>query len=274
MANYWKISIQLGDTNLFPEDISSDLILEGSNGTQIDDNSITAYFDDTVKKENIISLLKSLNISSYVTSDEENTNWVQECKEMFEEVTVGEILITPVMSLEDKVKTKDNQILIIPGMGFGSGHHPTSQMLIEYMQEKQIEELAPKKILDFGAGSGVLSVAASKLFNAKIEAIDNDPQAILNAKDNQDLNDSKKINFSETPIESLTEKYDLILANIYLQVLSENEKYLSKLIKPNGVLLLSGITKDQKDSLLSIFKNWKLIELRTKDNWLSFYFTR
>ena len=132
-----------------------------------------------------------------------------------------------------------SSIELAPGAGWGDGSHPTTQLCLQ-----AITVLAPKgrewRMLDFGSGSGILSIRAAQL-GAMVCGVEVDPQGIAHAKANTELNGvTEKIRFHET-LDDLAGPYDLIVANILRAVLLEFSGELVRRLRPDGILILSGL---------------------------------
>ena len=157
---------------------------------------------------------------------------------------------------------------IEPGSGFGTGSHPTTQLCIQWMETHLISGVS---VLDYGCGSGILSIVA-KIFGAKkIIGVDNDDQALRNAERNRDLN-SVDIELLHTSNYQDIIKFDIVIANILLKtIISLKEKLLASL-NVSGKLLLTGILKDQAIEIISAFSpEIRLNIISEKEGWLLLY---
>ena len=159
------------------------------------------------------------------------------------------------------------EIIIQPKMSFGTGHHATTHLVMEYMLGL---DLTAKMVLDFGTGTGILAILANKLGAKSVWAIDNDPQCIENAAENFELNNCKTIGLNLGSAEAAgTDKYDIIIANITRNTILENFEVISLKLQPQGLLIASGFYEEDLSVLndnaatnhLAI-KQWK-----TMDKW-------
>ncbi len=133
-----------------------------------------------------------------------------------------------------------NEIIIEPKMAFGTGEHATTQLCCQ----AALSLVQPgMKVLDFGTGSGILAILASKLGASKVLGIDNDSLAIENAQENVDLNKAgSKVKLTMGSIDAVpNEKYDLIFANLILAQVKEFFPRFKKALKKDGLLIASGI---------------------------------
>lgn len=204
-------------------------------------------------------------------SQVKSKNWVQNCDDILAPLTINEITIIPIRSEADKCPTSTKSPLwLIPGMGFGTGHHATTRMITELLQTINIT--TPSTIIDIGTGSGILSLVAEKLFpNAKILGFDNDEAAIQNALDNQKLNVPSKVQFQIIDASSLnTElKYDLVIANLYAEALVDLGKVISSISKK--WLFISGIMESKWNNVEKEFSKYgfTLHTMKCEDAWVA-----
>ncbi len=123
-------------------------------------------------------------------------------------------------------------------------------------------------MLDYGCGSGILSIAANKLGYLDVAGIDNDKQALLNAERNLSLN-SAKVNFFHSENYNYEKQYDVTVANILLNTIIELKDKLISSLKPNGTLILSGILDEQGSKLIEVFSPDIAISIiDIKEGWL------
>ncbi len=263
---------QANQDAIFWDELGYNLFSLGASGTEQVDQNFKAYFlVEQFPKADIEQMLLEQSITNYEFSTVKNENWVGMCEELFQPVQINNLKILPVFDYQLKPKVP-GQIYIIPGMGFGSGHHETSQMLSTILQSLPTARDAKLDVLDFGTGSGILSLVTTEIFpKAKILAVDNDPQALLNAEDNLKINQStENITLSNQDLKSMTGNFDLILANIYLEVLRNYQVDLRRLLKANGYLLISGLTADQDNTFREVFADWKYLQIESSGNWKSY----
>jgi ribosomal protein L11 methyltransferase len=152
-------------------------------------------------------------------------------------------------------------------MSFGTGHHATTSMMIRMMSEI---DFIGKKIMDFGTGTGVLAILAEKLGASEIIAIDSDDQSIENAAENFDSNGCTKIELIRSSSASVQKQPDIILANIIKIVILDNLSAFTRQLAPGGVILLSGLLKDDEEEIVNKALKYHL-KLKKKieiDNWI------
>jgi ribosomal protein L11 methyltransferase len=132
-------------------------------------------------------------------------------------------------------------IIIDPGQGFGTGHHPTTRATLIAL-ERECTRRVFDRALDVGTGSGVLAIAMTRFGVGHITAVDRDPVALDNARHNAAINDCEaRIRFSMAPLRSIRRPVPLIAANILSSTLIAMAPDLTRLLAPGGRLILSGI---------------------------------
>jgi len=162
------------------------------------------------------------------------------------------------------------ELIINPKMSFGTGHHETTHLMI---QSQLNTDHKNKSVLDVGCGTGILSILAEKLGAEKITGLDVDHWAFENAMENISLNHCNNIEIIEGDIGKISKhfNYDIILANINLNVIIEELKSYYKILSPGGLMILSGFLLSDQEKLLKCAKslNLILIEKNFRNKWLS-----
>jgi len=169
----------------------------------------------------------------------------------------GRIVIRPSW-LEYAPKPEEVVIQLDPGMAFGTGLHPTTQLCLHALERYLVPDA---HILDMGTGTGILSIAAAKLGARHILAVDNDPVAIRTARENVAENQvSQIITLREGDLEAAPEEYDLVLINILAQViLGMLDKELVTRVRTGGLLIAAGLLEEQEADVLSAFSRGGLV---------------
>ncbi len=165
-------------------------------------------------------------------------NWNEEWEKSFKPVKIGnEILVrAPFHSEEEDIRY---EIIIEPKMSFGTGHHSTTWLMLKTMLELNF---SGKKVLDIGCGTGILSVLASKMGASDIWAVDFNEWAYHNTHENAKINNIHNIRIIQGSAQAIKPyRFDVILANINLNVLLADLPVYSKCLTENGELVLSGI---------------------------------
>ena len=145
-------------------------------------------------------------------------------------------------------------VLLDPGVAFGTGTHPTTALCLQWLDSL---DLKGKTIVDFGCGSGILGIAALKLGAARVIGIDIDPQAIDASRDNAERNgvaEQLELYLPENQPSDL--KVDIVVANILAGPLRELSGLISGLVKPSGLVAISGLLESQAEELLAVYGEW------------------
>jgi ribosomal protein L11 methyltransferase len=167
----------------------------------------------------------------------------------------------------DPVPGARYEIIITPKMSFGTGHHATTYMMMEQIENMEFKN---KSVFDFGTGTGILAILAEKLGAANITAIDVDEWSITNAKENFERNKCEQIQVAQSSVIP-SQQFDIILANINRNVILNYLPELKKALTPGGYMLLSGLLTTDEAAVVPVASEMELI-LRTRierNNWLS-----
>jgi len=268
MENY--INIKIRCQPIIFEIIAAELSEVGFEGFLEGDDFIEAYIPEhEFNRQVTVEILDNYNIN---LSDCEVTklpqqNWNQIWENSFDPVVINnEIIIrSPFHKINKHYKYN---LLIQPKTSFGTGHHATTNLVLQVMLNINFNH---KTVLDFGCGTGILSVFASMLGAEKIFAIDIDNWASENILENTLLNNIYNVFFTQTNLEHfvLHNKYHIILVNINKNVLLNSFKKLSDLLADNGFLVISGFYEEDIEELCIAAKNYQLTLTGsfTKDNW-------
>jgi ribosomal protein L11 methyltransferase len=190
-------------------------------------------------------------------------DWVRAWMDRFQPMRFGERLWIVPSHLAPPDPTAVN-LLLDPGLAFGTGTHPTTALCLQWLDAHPPKNL---RVLDYGAGSGVLAVAAAKLGASDAIAIDNDPQAVTASHDNATRN---QVTITAGLPDSLaaTEVFDVVLANILASILIQLAPTLTAHCKIGGRLVLSGILVDQADDVMAAFPNFEFAPIAQQEDWV------
>ena len=243
--NYISFDFETTDTNQSDQLVAL-LSEQGFEGFEETDQYLKAFvkeddFSETAFKA-IEALFPSLIFKKAIV---ENINWNKQWEESFEPVMVNNF-VSIRATFHQPITQVQHEIIITPKMSFGTGHHATTHLMIEQIQQL---DFAGKKVLDFGTGTGVLAILAEKLGAAKVMAIDNDEWSIINAKENIVQNNCTKIVIEQHDAIPVDEKYDIILANINLNVITASLPVISSVSNKSCNILFSGFLKGDETSL-------------------------
>ena len=156
-------------------------------------------------------------------------------------------------------------VTLDPGLAFGTGTHPTTALCLRWLDA---HDVAGKEVIDYGCGSGVLGIAALKLGAQHVHAIDLDPQALIATQQNADLNKISNEQITISLPDTEPKQADIILANILLNPLLSLKKAFYSYLKPQGILVISGILPEQIDSLIHAYQtDFQHQQTIIDDNW-------
>ena len=208
-------------------------------------------------------------------------DWQDSWKRYFKPIKVGKrLVIKP--TWETYIPNSDEIVIEIdPGRAFGVGTHPSTRLVLQRLEELyENGELANKEVLDIGTGSGILAISAAKFNASSILGVDIDKDAVETARENVHLNHvHKKVAITGTPIWELEGPYDIVLANLDRDTLTLLAEEIARLVKKTGILITSGILKEQLEAVKRAFSNYGLEPTLTKrdeneDEWVLIEFRK
>ncbi|MGB0893240.1 MAG: 50S ribosomal protein L11 methyltransferase [Parashewanella sp.] len=230
---------------------------------------VIALFEADMDLNPIVDMLKQLpylgSDFTYKIEQIEDKDWVREWMDNFHPIQFGTRLwICP--SWRDIPDPTAVNVILDPGLAFGTGTHPTTALCLEWLDDL---DLSHSDVIDFGCGSGILAVAALKLGAKTVAGIDIDYQAIEASKANAERNDcSDKLSLylpEQTPADL---KADVLVANILAGPLRELAPQIASHLKTGGKLALSGLLQEQALELSEHYSQWfEMDEPAHKDDW-------
>lgn len=200
---------------------------------------------------------------TYTTEAVEEQNWVQLTQSQFEPIRVSQRLwIVP--SWHTAPDPDAINLVLDPGMAFGTGSHPTTRLCLEWLERTVT---AGQSLLDYGCGSGILAITAAKLGATPVDGVDIDPQAVVAAEANAERNDvSTRFAVSDQPISG---QFDIVVANILANPLKALAPAICGHVCPGGQLALSGILEEQAEELIGIYADWLPMHVAdTREGWV------
>ncbi len=208
---------------------------------------VTGCFDESADISGLIETLGTY-LNREVEADIalcDSIDWETEWKKYYKPIDFGKIVVVPKWLDGNFDKPK---ILIDPGMAFGTGKHETTGMCIELLATL---DLSDKRVLDVGCGSGILGIAAMKLGARDCSLIDIDPQAVVAAKRNLELNGLNAEVYEGDLAEEYDGKADMVLANLTADILLRLRSSLPGVMRAGSRIIMSGIINDRADDVLS-----------------------
>jgi ribosomal protein L11 methyltransferase len=236
MVNYLQVSIPVDA--VWQSDVLIALLSDiGYDSFEEDANVLRAYImADKFDEERLDSIVSQYQLK-YAVETIQSKNWNEEWEKNFEPVVIGQFCSIRASFHEPNKKT-EHEIIITPKMSFGTGHHATTSLMIELMQDLNFHDAT---VLDFGTGTGILAIMAEKLGANEIVAIDIDDWSILNAKENIDANQTARIQLFQANNIPATKSFKIILANINRNVILSSLPDMCKILETKGEILLSGL---------------------------------
>jgi ribosomal protein L11 methyltransferase len=235
-----------------------------------DETVVVSLFDDTVDATELLAALKTdlsgfqynhLRIEALADAD-----WTRAWMDRFQPMHFGhQLWVCPSWH----VVPDPNAITVMldPGMAFGTGTHATTALMLEWLAAAALQG---KRVIDYGTGSGILAIAAVKLGAEQVLAVDNDPKALVVAEDNRDKNGLSSIQLTtclheEVPVYCS----DVLIANILAEPLKMLAEVFARLVRPQGVILLSGILSQQALAVCDAYTPWFDCHVgATRDEWV------
>lgn len=203
----------------------------------------------------------------------EDEDWAHAWKAHYRPLRIGRrLLIRPAWS-EGALRGDELEIVLDPGMAFGTGTHPSTQLCLQALEDR----LRPgSEVLDLGCGSGILAIAAARLGAAGVLALDNDPVAVSAARQNLRLNPGVAgVCVEEGSLASLRardKRFDLIAVNILARVIiAFCEAGLGEVLRPGGCGIFSGIIQEQADDVSAALRRAGMtpVATRCQGDWMA-----
>lgn len=255
----WELANRVEDYFCEVENIHWTIIQK----TEHDKHKLLGYFDTQEEASNSWNELR--NIFPEISKDPEiqevtEQDWKNEYKKYLKPWSYQGLHWVPVWEKESyHASEEDKVVLLDAGMAFGTGAHETTQLcamrIIEYCQSFGVD-IARKRMIDAGCGSGILAISAKLLGFGSVLGFDNDPEAVRISKENVESNGSAgAINFKTAGLEAIfpSEKGDLIVANILANILCQYCEILLKAVNSGGWLVLSGILEEEVQKVKETF---------------------
>ncbi|BBP46671.1 ribosomal protein L11 methyltransferase [Thiosulfatimonas sediminis] len=251
------------------EDAKDDPIFEPDIGTTPiwQNTKVTALFDAEVDAKAVILQIKNhlnaLAEHSFKIEVLEDKDWIREWMDQFQPMQFGtKLWIVPSWCQPQEADAIN--LMLDPGLAFGTGTHPTTAMCLRWLDSNPPQN---KTVIDYGCGSGILALAAKKLGALSVSGTDIDPQAIQASHQNAERN-GENLHFALVK-EFDSKPVDVLLANILSGPLKELAPEFQRLVKNGGELVLSGLLASQAAELQTHYLQFgfQLDQLETDEEW-------
>ena len=204
-------------------------------------------------------------------ADVEDDDWARRTQADLPAIQIGRVIVAPPWDLPHGMR--DIVVIIEPSRGFGTGHHQSTRLCIGLLQNRN---LAGQTMLDVGTGSGVLAITAAKLGAAYVAAIDVDPEAVENARENIAANAVEEV--VDAHVEDFTTSgrspADVVTANLTGTLLARHAAELARLVRPAGTLIASGFNVEERQIVEEAFASaFAIGESAQEDDWWAFVLT-
>lgn len=237
------------------------------------DMQLVALFAAGTRPEALLHALEALDpgldLASASFSEVADQDWERAWMDQYAPLQFGRrTWIVPWNSeLPDDARRPDAAVLRLdPGLAFGSGTHPTTALCLEWLDGLDLHGL---EVLDFGAGSGILALAALQLGAARAVAVDNDPQALIATRDNAERNGLAGRIEVHAPEDAPPARYPVVVANILASALDALAPTLAARVAPGGRIALSGILAGQESDLVARYAAWfDALAVAQREDWM------
>lgn len=264
--------LELGAVSVTFMDAEDQPIFEPDLGTTPlwSNTHLLALFEDGTDGDAVLAHLKLLRGGELPESQVErieDQDWERSWMDNFQPMRFGQRLwIVP--SWHEAPEPEAVNLLLDPGLAFGTGTHPTTALCLRWLDAlADAGELQGQAVLDVGCGSGILALAALKLGAASAMGVDNDPQALTATADNAARNGVAIAAF--LPEQAPQAAYPVVVANILASALDALAETLAARTAPGGRLAMSGILAGQEEALLARFAPWfDALQVAREDDWV------
>lgn len=232
------------------------------------ETGFTAYINSEQAGEIVLTAFNFDDFTyTYSIEHIETVNWNAEWEKNFEPVWVDDLLCIRA-PFHEKASGAAHEIVIMPKMSFGTGHHQTTRLMCRHLFSM---DLRGSRVLDMGCGTGILAILARMLGSGEVLGIDIDAWSVENAKENCAMNGCSDIPVLEGDVDLLAGQapFDVILANINKNILKVQIPAYASVIRPGGTLLLSGFFTTDVEELSEVAgrHGFTFLQSRQENEW-------
>ncbi|GIM50303.1 50S ribosomal protein L11 methyltransferase [Capnocytophaga stomatis] len=276
MHNYIEYDFTIEPLGVASEILVAELAECGFESFVDSERGILAYIQENLWNENILNdvyILQSPEFKiSYTFKTIEQINWNEEWEKNFNPIVVDDICT--VRAPFHELPSTLYDIIIEPKMSFGTGHHETTYMMLQFLLST---DLKGKKVLDMGCGTSVLAIMAEKRGAKSITAIDIDNWCVENSLENAERNNCKNITVKLGDASLLNnENFDIIIANINRNILLSDIPQYAKSLSSGGMLFLSGFYESDVPAITDKCNenNLEFAEKLERNQWVALKFRK
>ena len=238
------------------------------------EDAVRVFFSTTAARDQAQSALAPhFDVAPIDVSDED---WARRSQENLKPITVGRITVfpnpepripNPGIADPEPLIPNPVSIVIVPSMGFGTGHHATTRLCLAALQTL---DLADAFVLDVGTGSGVLAIAAERLGAARALGIDHDPDAVQSAQENLGFNPAAgRVTFAMDDLKTATLPLaDVVTANLTGALLVVSADALLGAVRSGGTLIVSGLLSHERDDVVRALGGVAVVWEGEEDGWV------
>jgi len=270
MQNYLEFNFKISPLQPWNEILMAELIEIGFDSFTEEIDGILGYIQKEIFNEEELKMLpifENENVKiEYSFQEMPNINWNEEWEKNFSPINIDDKVLIRA-EFHESVPGM-HEIIIQPKMSFGTGHHPTTHLMIQQMMDLDFKG---KKVLDMGCGTSVLAIYAKQQGAAEVKAIDIDEWSVENSKENAQRN-GVELDIEQGNADNLgKESFDIILANINRNILISDIPAYVSVLNEGGKLLLSGLCFFDVDDIMEVCKenNLELKKQIQREEWVS-----
>jgi len=271
MNTYIKIDIPTASSEQL-EILVAELSEINFDAFEENENCLSAFINEKDFSEDELKKIVSQRNTSYTKAIIPEANWNEKWESEFEPIIINSYVAVRA-AFHKSIQNVQHEIIITPKMSFGTGHHATTYLMLQQMQQLDFKN---KSILDFGTGTAILAILAKKSGARSVVAIDNDEWSINNAKENITVNYCDDIELIQTDNLNDMQKFDIILANINLNVIANSIEQFKLISHASTQLLLSGFLSTDEELLKNNLAEagFNYLSTAKRNEWISMLLTK